>query len=124
MADSALEKATKAGHETSDAHAGGLAKVAIVLAVSLTLVFFGTVILFKVFAYYQPLLHTQAHALAETRVEAPSEPRVEVDPPRVKIELDRIEAHVLTTYDWVDEEAGLVRIPIARAIKLLAKRGL
>lgn len=124
MAESALEQAKKAGHETSDADAGGLAKVAIVLAVSLALVFFGIVILFKVFAYYQPLLHTQAHALAETRVSAPSEPRVEVDPPRVKIELDQIEAHVLTTYDWVDEEAGLVRIPIDRAIKLLAKRGL
>lgn len=124
MADSALEQAKKAGHETSEAHAGGLAKVAIALAVCLTLVFFGIVILFKVFAYYQPLLHTEAHALAETRVGAPSEPRVEVDPPRVKIELDQIEAHVLTTYDWVDEEAGLVRIPIDRAIKLLAKRGL
>jgi hypothetical protein len=124
MADSALERSKKAGHETSDADAGGLAKVAIVLAVFLALVFFGTVILFKVFAYYQPLLHTQAHALAETRAGTPSEPRVEVDPPRVKIELDRIEEHVLTTYDWVDEEAGLVRIPIDRAIVLLATRGL
>ncbi|MDP7206747.1 MAG: hypothetical protein QGH11_14325 [Pirellulaceae bacterium] len=122
MAD--LEKATRAGHETTDAQAGGLARVAIVIAVFLTLVFFGIVILFKVFAYYQPLLHSQAHPLAETRVETSTEPRVEVDPPRVKIDLDRIEEHVLTTYDWVDEEAGLVRIPIDRAIVLLAQRGL
>ena len=124
MTNSAFEEAKKAGHETADASAIGLARVAMVLAVTVACVFFGIVILFKVFAYYQPLLHSQPHALADTREEVLSEPRVEVDPPRVKIELDKIEAHVLTSYDWVDEEAGVVRIPIDRAIKLLAKRGL
>ena len=124
MANPVSQMSQEAGHETSDAEAGGLAKVAIVIAVLVTLVFFGIVILFKAFAYYQPLLHSKAHALAETRGETLSEPRVEVDPPRVKIELDQIEEHVLTSYDWVDEEAGLVRIPIDRAIKHLAKRGL
>ena len=31
---------------------------------------------------------------------------------------------MLTTYDWVDKEQRLVRIPIGRAIDLLSQRGL
>lgn len=34
------------------------------------------------------------------------------------------EDEVLTTYAWVDREKGVVRIPVARAIELLAERGL
>ncbi len=34
------------------------------------------------------------------------------------------EDQVLTSYAWVDQEKGIVRLPIARAIELLAERGL
>jgi hypothetical protein len=34
------------------------------------------------------------------------------------------EDEVLTTYAWVDKEKGVVRLPIARAIELVAERGL
>ena len=34
--------------------------------------------------------------------------------------LEEIEKTVLTTYDWVDQEKGLARIPIKRAIEILA----
>ena len=34
------------------------------------------------------------------------------------------EQEVLESYDWIDRDAGLVRIPIERAIELLAERGL
>lgn len=34
------------------------------------------------------------------------------------------EEQTLSTYDWVDEKAGIVRIPIDRAMDLLAQRGL
>jgi hypothetical protein len=33
------------------------------------------------------------------------------------------EERTLTTYGWVDEQAGTVRIPIAEAMRLLAERG-
>ena len=33
------------------------------------------------------------------------------------------EERTLTTYGWVDEHAGTVRIPIAEAMRLLAERG-
>ncbi len=34
------------------------------------------------------------------------------------------EDHILSTYAWVDQKAGTVRVPIDRAIDLLAAKGL
>jgi hypothetical protein len=51
-------------------------------------------------------------------------PQLEIDE---RNQLDRIridEAQTLSTYDWVDQKAGAVRIPIDRAMDLLAQRGL
>jgi hypothetical protein len=39
-------------------------------------------------------------------------------------ELRQIEAPLLHSYEWIDKNAGSVRIPIERAIDLLAERGL
>jgi hypothetical protein len=51
-------------------------------------------------------------------------PQLEIDE---RNQLDRVridEAQTLSTYDWVDQKAGTVRIPIDRAMDLLAQRGL
>ena len=51
-------------------------------------------------------------------------PQLEIDE---RNQLDKIridEAETLSTYDWVDQKAGTVRIPIDRAMDLLAQRGL
>ena len=111
------------GYEQSDASASMLAKVGIVLAVSLVCIFVGIVVLFRVFSYLEPLLFDQEpHALAQTR-QPGSGPRLQLDPPQQKIDMKATEDHVLTTYDWVDREQGLVRIPIDRAIAILVKQG-
>jgi hypothetical protein len=51
-------------------------------------------------------------------------PQLEIDE---RNQLDKIridEAETLSTYDWVDQKAGTVRIPIDRAMDLIAQRGL
>jgi hypothetical protein len=51
-------------------------------------------------------------------------PQLEIDE---RGQLDKIridEEQTLSTYDWVDQKAGTVRIPIDRAMDLLAQRGL
>ena len=51
-------------------------------------------------------------------------PQLEIDE---RNQLDKIrieEEQTLSTYDWVDEKSGTVRIPIDRAMDLLAQRGL
>ena len=111
------------GYEQSDASAGPLAKAAIFLAVSLVCIFVGIVVLFKVFSYAQPrLFDEEPHPLAQTR-QVDTGPRLQLDPPQQKIDMLATENQVLTTYDWVDREQGLVRIPIDRAIAILAKQG-
>jgi hypothetical protein len=51
-------------------------------------------------------------------------PQLEIDE---RNQLDSIrsdEAQKLATYDWIDQNAGTVRIPIDRAMDLIAQRGL
>lgn len=50
----------------------------------------------------------------------PPEPRLQVRPIRDLDELHAAERQILDHYGWVDRSAGIVRIPIARAIDLLA----
>jgi hypothetical protein len=52
------------------------------------------------------------------------EPRLETNE-RVEIKDFRLkEEQTLNSYGWVDQDAGVVRIPIDRAMQLLAQRGL
>jgi hypothetical protein len=51
-------------------------------------------------------------------------PQLEIDE---RTQLDKIrlnEEETLATYGWVDQKAGIVRIPIERAMDLIAQRGL
>jgi hypothetical protein len=54
----------------------------------------------------------------------PAGPRLQIDPHQDLQQLLSAEATILQRYDWVDHEAGIARIPIARAMELLAERGL
>lgn len=114
-----------AGHEVTDVDAGPLAKAGIALAVTVLIGFVCMLIMFRTLIYVQPLYEgtPDPHPLSATRALS-TEPRLQPDPPRQKGELRRIEDHVLTTYDWVDKELGLARIPVERAIDLLANSGL
>tara|TARA_Y100000588_G_scaffold377157_2_gene455872 strand:+ start:1107 stop:1487 length:381 start_codon:yes stop_codon:yes gene_type:complete len=123
--DKPAEHASNPGYETTDAHVRPLAGIAIFLVIFIPSVFLGIVVLFKVIDYYQPLLYDDlssesTHPLADTRLVS-SEPVVQVDPPAQKAELEKIEQNVLTTYDWVDKEKGIARIPIKRAIEILSE---
>jgi len=112
-------------HEESDVDirgilifAGGL--VVVTLAIG--------VIVGGLFAYFNtrsdgtgapefPLAATQ-----ERRV--PPEPRLQTNPREDLRELRDAEQETLTTYGWVDRNAGVVRIPIDDAIRLTLQRGL
>ena len=63
------------------------------------------------------------HPLAAER-EIPPEPRLQESP---TIDLERFrekENERLSTYGWLDRQAGVVRVPIERAMELVAKEGL
>jgi hypothetical protein len=52
----------------------------------------------------------------------PPQPRLQAHPLKDLEQLRTAENERLTTYAWVDKSAGTVRIPIARAIEILAQR--
>ncbi|MBT4101591.1 MAG: hypothetical protein HOM68_24950 [Gemmatimonadetes bacterium] len=113
----------EAGHETTDADAGPLLKIAFAMAALVIVSFVGMVVMFKVLAYYQPMLQGVPHALNSTRVETLSEPLLETDAPRQRLALRAQEDEKLNGYS-LDAETGVAQIPIKRAIDLIAERGL
>jgi hypothetical protein len=52
------------------------------------------------------------------------DPRLETDERTQLNDIRLAEEQKLNSYDWVDQKAGIVRIPIERAMDLLAQRGL
>lgn len=62
--------------------------------------------------------------LAQTLPALPPEPRLQVKPPLDRAKIEAVEEAALDRYEWIDPKSGLVRIPIDRAIDLLAERGL
>jgi len=54
----------------------------------------------------------------------PPSPRLQVDP---EIDLETLRAQedaILGSYAWVDKEQGIVRIPVEKAMRLVAERGM
>jgi hypothetical protein len=54
----------------------------------------------------------------------PPEPRLRVDAAKDLAKLRADEEHLLETYEWVDSALGIARIPVARALEIVAQRGL
>lgn len=54
----------------------------------------------------------------------PPEPRLQTNPREDLREMREQEDQLLTTYGWVDRNAGVARIPIAEAMRLTIQRGL
>jgi len=60
-------------------------------------------------------------ASSSPRESLPPEPRLQVSPAQDLKELRAAEDAMLHSYGWVDQQAGVVRIPIERAMELLAE---
>jgi hypothetical protein len=106
-----------AGHEHREASIrlivaslGGLAIV--------TLIVF--VLVIGIFRYFYD---TDKTGEAQRQPVIPPEPRIEVAPYEQLQQLRVRENHVLNSYAWVDKSTGTVRVPINRAIDMLAAKG-
>ena len=65
-----------------------------------------------------------ASPLAGTLPTRPPEPRLQENPGEALTKARTAEDAALVSYQWIDPKSGLLRIPIDRAIDLLAERGL
>jgi hypothetical protein len=119
-----------ARHEPKDVNVPGLLIAAGILAVTVAVAFVAAWWLFDYLSARDRERKPSAFPLAaEERGRLPPEPRLE--------EIDRLEGKKadmrpgqlraaqqrrLETYGWVDETAGIVRIPIDRAMKVLVEQ--
>ncbi len=71
-----------------------------------------------------PVVIVPANPLAETDINNfPPTPRIEEHPATEIGELAFAGRRILSTYGWMDKKAGMVRIPIDRAMELQLERG-
>jgi hypothetical protein len=79
---------------------------------------------------HQPAKSPMVAKIPDTRVITPSdinkfpEPRLETDEANEIFPFRAKEEQELNSYGWVDQQAGIVHIPIERAMDLIAQRGL
>src|SRR6185503_14862004 len=81
-------------------------------------------LLFAMFRFYSDRLHARPGAAVADPANVFPQPRLQQTPVRDLDAVRATEDQTLTTYGWVDQQKGIVRIPIDRAIDLLAARGL
>ena len=112
-------------HELTDVRVPPIVVAGIGLGVVLGIALVVIQLLFNYFAVregrHSPSTNPLAGAYGR---QAPPEPRLQTAPLGDLATLRASEDARLHGYAWVDREAGVVRIPIERAIDLLAERGL
>ena len=110
------------GHETRDVNIRliGLFGLSMVLLLAGSLTLMGW--LFGIFTGI-PVGHGQSAPGAETR-SRPLAPRLQTSPTRDIQEMLRAENARLQSYGWIDHASGIARIPLDRALELLATQGL
>ncbi len=114
----------RAGHEPKDADVIGLgviiAMLLLIIGICL-LVSFGTLHFFQ---RKDGARRESPGAAMAAQVAAFPQPRLLIRPGSERKDLEKTQRTQLDTYGWVDRQAGVARIPIARAMQLLVERGL
>ncbi len=109
-------------HEIRDVHIRGVIIFGVGLFASLAITLF---LMSKIFHYFEATqsLGPPASPFAETRT-LPAHPQLQTEPRQDLKGLRSEQEKLLNSYGWVDRNLGIVRIPIDRAMDLLAQRGL
>ena len=117
---SGLGKQPRRGHETSDANIRDL----IIFGAGLSLLIIaGLLVSGAVFHYFvgHQGLGPPASPFENDRT-LPPEPRLQVTAPKDLKQYKAAQDEILNSYGWVDQKAGIVRIPIDRAMDILVSR--
>ncbi len=113
------------GHEERDIRARPIVLSVVGLTAVTVAAFFLMHLLFNVLAARQAKQSAPPSPLAaKYGLKEPPPPRLQTEPIADLQALRARDAAALHAYAWVDRDAGVVRIPIERAIAVLAERGL
>jgi hypothetical protein len=112
-------------HETSDVNIRAILGFGVGLIVVAIGIHFIVWLLFAYFASREAQRVPPVYPLAVSQGErVPPEPRLQTTPREDLRELQASEGERLSSYGWVDRNAGVVRIPISEAMRLTVQRGL
>jgi len=111
----------RTAHETTDASVRPIVLTGVALAIVAAMVFTISIRLFHFFV--ERPAQSPPNPMASENAQFPPAPRIEEHPATELEQLRQDEDHTLTTYGWVDRNAGKVRIPIDRAMELQLERG-
>lgn len=113
----------EAGHEVRDLSPKNIALFGLSLAVLLVAV---VIVTYWLHEHYTTVeIRTQAPPSPVSSAREPTpEPRLSVTPGEDIKALRAAEDSILKNYGWVDAKSGIVRIPVERAMEILAQRGL
>ena len=111
-----------AGHETRDARIAPILFTGAGLALTVAIV---GLVVFGIFQYLEthPATGARANPMSAEESQIPPAPRIEEHPAIEIQQLHAQENSILSTYGWTDKKAGMVRIPIDRAMELQLERG-
>ncbi len=111
-----------AGHELHDVRVTSMLAFAAALA---ALVALACVFLIWLFGWFEARAERHDPVLSPlAESQTPPEPRLETRPSRNLEQLRAAEDRLLRRYRWIDQEQGMVRIPVERAMELVAQEGL
>ena len=112
------------GYEPKDLSIKGMVIFGIVLIVVIAVTSLSVHFLFSLFSAWQLAGGDPVPPLLEEAAPLRSQPRLQRVPAEEMRRLRAADEAILNSYGWVDEEAGVVRIPIDRAMELTLERGL
>lgn len=122
-----LEKIHTPGvaHERRDIDVRGLKKFVIGFVIAGIAIHF---LLWSVFGYFRgreaAAVPAPSVGIGDDAGQLPPEPRLQATPVQDMEDMRAAENELLENYGWIDESRGIVRIPVSRAIDILAKEGL
>jgi hypothetical protein len=124
--NSPLQSAIRRGHEGNDIREGWVMFTAIALAVTLPVVLIFLWLQFRSLAgrRYQGLTRPPIQAAESIPTKVFPEPRLQTVSGKQFEEYLTKEQRNLNSYGWIDTSRQFVRIPIGRAMELIAERGL
>jgi hypothetical protein len=111
------------GHEERDVAFRPIAVAGVFLAVIILFSIGSMLVLFNYYLAREIRLSPAANPLAMPGERQPPEPRLDARPIEQLERLRSEETATLDTYGWVDRKQGIVRLPIERAMELMAERG-
>jgi hypothetical protein len=112
----------RSGHQPSEINLRVVTWTAIGLVISVLAVFVTVGGMFSLFNRHYASGNTPSIITAPGRL--PPEPRLQTNPTSDLQQLLQSDNAKLNSYGWIDKSAGVIRIPIDRAMDLLAQRGL